>query len=273
MQMQLQGLGALPAHFHLAVEVVGSHALKSQRSSQTGSVKAVTQRPNVETVAAPCRGTQRQAHGVPHVHIHRAVEVAASHAPKDEPTMQNTCRNGFVNIAMQRNNVPTVPALCRATQRQAHGVPHVHIHRAVEVAASHAPKDEPTMQNTCRNGFVNIAMQRNNVPTVPALCRATQRQAHGVPHVHIHRAVEVAASHAPKDEPTMQNTCRNGFVNIAMQRNNVPTVPALCRATQRQAHGVPLVPIRHVRVVGRNGRAKVGTMSQPCRAGPAKPAR
>ena len=114
---------------------------------------------------------------------------------------------------------------------------------------------------------------RENVWTVAAPCRRTQRQAHGVPHVHIHHAVEVAASHAPKDEPTMQNTCRNGFVNIAMRRNNVPTVPALCPATQRQAHGVPLVPIRHVEVVGRNARAKVGTMWKSCRAGPAKPAR
>ena len=67
MQMQLQGLGALPAHFPLAA-VVGNHALTShptmQNRSRTGSVKAVTQRPNVETVPAPCRGTQRQAHGV-----------------------------------------------------------------------------------------------------------------------------------------------------------------------------------------------------------------
>ena len=155
-------------------------------------------------------------------------------------------------------------------QLQGLGALPVHFPLAVEVVGNHALKSHPTMPNRKRIGFVRAVMQRPNVATVPAPCRRTPRQAHGVPHVHIHRAVEVAA---PKDEPTMQNTCRNGFVKIAMRRNNVPTVPALCPARQRQAHGVPLVPIRHVRVVGRNGRAKVDTMSQPCRAGPAKPAR
>ena len=143
-------------------------------------------------------------------------------------------------------------------QLQGLGALPVHFRLAVEAVGSHAPKRHPTMPSRNPTGIAKTV--RENVPTVAAPCRRTQRQAHGVPHVHIHHAVEVAASHAPKDEPTMQNTCRNGFVNIAMRRNNVPTVPALCPATQRQAHGVPLVPIRHVEVVGRNARAKVGTM-------------
>ena len=254
MQMQPQGLGALRVHFPLAVEVVGNHALKSHPTmpnrKRIGFVRAVMQRPNVATVPAPCRATQRQADSVPHVHIHRAVEVAASLAPKDQPTMQNTCRNGFVNIAMQRNNVPTVPALCRATQRQAHGVPHVHIHRAVEVAASPAPKDEPTMQSTWRNGFVNIAMRRNNVRTVPAHCRATCRQTVGVSHAHIHLAAEVAVRPAHIKQGTTPSRSHFGCVKHAV-----------CAMVTRRVQGAVC-----------NARKKVVTMSKSCRSGPAKPA-
>ncbi|CAL1152363.1 unnamed protein product [Cladocopium goreaui] len=166
--------------------------------------------------------------------------VVGNHALKSHPTMPNRNRIGFVRAVMQRPNVATVPALCRATQRQAHGVPHVHIHRAVEVAASLAPKDQPTMQNTCRNGFVNIAMQRNTVPTVPALYRAMQRQAHGVPHVHIHRAVEVAASPAHMKEDTTPSTSRFGCVKHAVDAMVTRRVQcAVCNASRYHVNVMP----------------------------------
>ena len=102
MQMQLQGLGALPVHFPLAVEVVGNHALKRHPTmpnrNPTGIVK--TARENAATVVAPCRVTQRLAHGAPHVHFHRAAEVAASLAHVKQDTTLSTSRSGCVEHAV-----------------------------------------------------------------------------------------------------------------------------------------------------------------------------
>ena len=122
---------------------------------------------------------------------------------------------------------------------------------AVEVVGNHALKSHPTMPNRKRIGFVRAVMQRPNVATVPAPCRRTPRQAHGVPHVHIHRAVEVAASPAHMKEDTTPSTSRFGCVK----------------------HAVYAMVTRRVQCAVCNARKKVDTMSMSCRTGPAKPAR
>ena len=112
-----------------------------------------------------------------------------------------------------------------------------------------------TTLSTSRFGGVKHAVyaipQRPNVETVPAPCRGTQRQAHGVPHVHIHRAVEVAASPAHMKEDTTPSRSRFGCVK----------------------HAVYAMVTRRVQCAVCNARKKVGTMSMSCRTGPAKPAR
>ena len=136
MQMLVQGLGALPVHFPLAVEVVGSHAPKKHPTMPSrkpiGIVK--TAKENVPTVAASCRATQRLAPGVPHVHIHRAVEVVASPAHMKEDTTPSTSRFGSVKHAV-----------------------YAMVTRRVQCAVCNARKKVVTMSKSCRTGPAKLA--------------------------------------------------------------------------------------------------------------------
>ena len=107
--------------------------------------------------------------------------------------------------------------------------------------AATPPKSTQPCQAESR--LVLSKLQRKMCQLWRPLAEATQRLAPGVPHVHIHRAVEVVASPAHMKEDTTPSTSRFGSVKHAVVRNGYPPCP-MCglQRPQESRYHVKVMP-------------------------------